>query len=81
MGYLNLEGRFASQIDKELKMQHKAFFNMNMAYQRKYIKDMAQTMDFKNKTTKTTRSSVTNTTAKFPKLKDLIKDPGMYFWV
>ena len=47
-----------------------------MAYQRKHIRDMAQTMNFRIKTTRGNRTSVTDQTVKFPTYNDLAKDPG-----
>jgi hypothetical protein len=41
-GFLNMSGNFAGHVDKTLHMQSKPFFNMNMSYQRKYVKDLAQ---------------------------------------
>uniref|UniRef100_A0A7S3JAT3 Uncharacterized protein n=1 Tax=Euplotes harpa TaxID=151035 RepID=A0A7S3JAT3_9SPIT len=54
-------------------MQRKPFYNMNMFFQRKCVKELAQSL-LNSKTTSVTSKNLRR--SKFPKLSDLIDNPG-----
>ena len=83
-GFLNMDGNFTSAIDKKLKMERRSFYLMNMSFQRKYVKEIAQATPFYKSSNVTLRSGKeSNTTthkARFPNLKELIDNPGKQFF-